>query len=67
VKSGTFVQKLHCDAREKFTGNNELIKTRSARTSRFDIPIMDQHYILSESTAPNLKTPLVCGCCQRNL
>jgi hypothetical protein len=37
VKSGTFVQKLHCDAREKFTGNNELIKTRSTRTSPFTI------------------------------
>jgi hypothetical protein len=29
------VQKLHFDAREKFAGNNELIKTRSARTSGF--------------------------------
>jgi hypothetical protein len=31
-QSGAFVQKLHCGARKKFTGNDELIMTRSART-----------------------------------
>ena len=36
-QSGAFVQKLHGDAREKFTGNKELFKIRCARMSHFTV------------------------------
>jgi hypothetical protein len=52
IKSGTFVQKLHCDAREKFTGNNELIKTHSARTSRFKLYYLTRFDNYNISRAP---------------
>ena len=36
------MQKLHCDAREKFTGNNEQFKIRSARITRFIVGVLKE-------------------------